>query len=298
MTIKTTLTQYMSLTKPGMIMGNLIAAAAGFFLAAKGQIDWLLLFISLSSVALIIGSACTFNNIIDRDIDRLMERTRNRVLVKGIIPVGYALAFGTTLGLSGFLLMYFFTTAIALLMGLIGFGVYVGLYSLYFKRRSVYGTAVGSISGACPPVMGYCSVTGTFDMGALLLLGIFCIWQIPHSYAIAIYRFNDYRLANIPVLPLRNGIKATRKHITLHIIAFTLVCLLLTQQHYVGIVYAISMTVLGVYWIYITVMEYREGKQREWGKKLFIFSIITICCFSMLISFDFVPEKTVLASLF
>ncbi len=296
MNTKETLRHYLSLTKPGIIMGNLIAAAAGFFLASKGHVDWWLFLATLLSVTLIIASACAFNNVIDRDIDRLMERTRHRVLVKGLIPVSHALIFASIMGIGGLAFMYVTTNVVALLMGAIGFIVYVGFYSLYFKRQSVHGTAVGSISGACPPVMGYCAVSGEFDIGAFILLGIFCIWQMPHSYAIAIYRFKDYRLANIPVLPLRNGLKAARNHIVIHIFIFTLVCLLLTQQNYAGIVYASGMTLLGLYWAYIAIKEYREANQQAWGKKLFIFSIITICCFSMLISVDFVAEETLLAA--
>ncbi len=83
-----------------------------------------------------------------------------------------------------------------------GFVVYVGVYSLYMKRHSVYGTLIGSLSGAAPPVIGYCAVTGDFDSGAAILLAIFSLWQMPHSYAIAIFRFKDYQAANIPVLPV------------------------------------------------------------------------------------------------
>lgn len=79
-----------------------------------------------------------------------------------------------------------------------GFVVYVGVYSLYMKRHSVYGTLIGSLSGAAPPVIGYCAVTGEFDSGAAILLAIFSLWQMPHSYAIAIFRFKDYQAANIP----------------------------------------------------------------------------------------------------
>ena len=297
MNLKTQLSFYFSLTKPGIIAGNLIATAAGFFLASKGQVDWLLFSATMLSIIFIIGSACVFNNVIDRDIDMLMERTCNRVLVKGLVSVNGALVAAVLLGFAGFSIAYFMTNTVALFMGALGFVVYVGLYSLYFKRKSIYGTAVGSISGACPPVMGYCAVTGQFDIGALILLAIFCVWQIPHSYAIAIYRFKDYSLANIPILPLRSGFKTARDHIISYILVFIGVCLLLTQQNYAGIIYASCMTLLGLYWTYIAVTGFSEKNQQVWGKKLFVFSIITICCFSLLISFDFVVEETVLAGI-
>lgn len=291
-----TLKYYWSLMKPGIIFGNVIAAAAGFFLASQGNVDWLLFIATLLSVTLIIGSACTFNNVIDIDIDGKMERTCDRVLVKSLVSVNHALWFASLIGLLGFSLIYFAANATAFFVGLFGFVIYVGFYSLYFKRKSVYGTAVGSLSGACPPVMGYCAVLGQIDIGAILLLVVFCIWQIPHSYAIAIYRFKDYVSADIPVLPLREGVSVARIHIILYIIAFTVVCLLLSQQNYVGMVYAVCMTLLGLYWIYIAVMGYRKMDSQQWGKKLFLFSIITICCFSMLISLDFVDQNVLVVT--
>ncbi len=282
---------YLSLTKPGIIFGNLIAAAAGFLLAAKGQIDWPLFIATMSGVILIVGSGCTFNNYIDRDIDGKMQRTKNRVLVTGRLPVSNALMFASLLGVIGFGLMYQFSNLYALGFGVLGFVVYVGFYSLMYKRTSVFSTAIGSISGACPPVMGYVAVTGQVDSGALILLVAFCLWQIPHSYAIAIYRFNDYQQAKIPVLPIKEGIKAARYHIIVYIIAFVLVSLMLTHQNYVGFLYAAVMTILGGYWAYIAMIEYNETNQQAWGKKMFILSIITICCFSMLISTDFVAAS-------
>jgi len=290
------LKHYISLTKPGIISGNLIATAAGFFLAAKGDIDWQLLIFTLLGVTLIVGSGCAFNNYIDRDIDGKMERTKNRALVKGMLSTKSALIFATIIGILGFSALVFFTNAWATGMSVVGFLVYVGLYSLMLKRTSVYGTAIGSISGACPPVIGYLAITAQFDMGAAILLVAFCLWQMPHSYAIAIYRFSDYQRANIPVLPLTDGIKAARYHIIAYIIAFILVCLLLVQQNYVGMVYAVVMSVLGIYWVYIALMEYSEKNQIAWGKKLFLLSIVIICCFSTLISLDFVADSSLITA--
>lgn len=285
------LKNYLSLTKPGIIFGNLIASAAGFFLAAKGQIDWPLLLATIFGVVFIVGSGCAFNNVIDRDIDGKMQRTKNRVLVTGLLSVNRALVFATMLGTIGFGLMYFFTSPLALAFGALGFVVYVGFYSLMFKRTSVYSTAIGSLSGACPPVMGYVAVTGTMDIAALILLMAFCLWQIPHSYAIAIYRFSDYQQAKIPILPIIKGTRSARFHMLAYIIAFVIVCVMLTQQNYASILFAIVMTTLGLYWAYVAVMEYGASNEQLWGKKLFILSVIIICSFSALISLDFVVEK-------
>ena len=279
---------YISLAKPGIIFGNLIAAVAGFLLASKGNFNPELFVATMMGVILIIASGCALNNVIDRDIDGIMQRTRNRVLVTGVMPISHALIFAVLAALAGFSILYSLTSLPAFFAGVAGFAVYVGLYSLMFKRRTVHATAIGSLSGACPPVIGYLSVTGEFDIGAGILLVAFCIWQMPHSYAIAIYRLHDYADAGIPVLPVRKGIKTAQKHMLVYILAFIGMCVLLTYQNYTGMIFAISMILLGLYWAYITMANYNLQHPHLWGRKMFIFSVITICCFSLLISLDFV----------
>ncbi len=182
-----------------------------------------------------VASGCVFNNYIDRDIDRKMERTKNRVLVKGLISPEASLVYATLLGIAGFMLLWFGANPLACWLGVMGFVVYVGVYSLYMKRHSVYGTLIGSLSGAAPPVIGYCAVTGDFDSGAAILLAIFSLWQMPHSYAIAIFRFKDYQAANIPVLPVVKGISVAKNHITLYIVAFAVATLMLSLAATPGI---------------------------------------------------------------
>lgn len=172
--------KYLLVTKPGIIFGNMVSVIGGFLLAAQGNVDAFLMFATVVGVSLVVASGCVFNNYIDRDIDCLMERTKNRVLVQGLISPKITLIYATALGALGFALLYVFTNPQAVGFALLGFVVYVGVYSLYMKRKSVYGTLVGSLSGAAPPVIGYCAVSGQFDTGAMLLLVIFSLWQMPH----------------------------------------------------------------------------------------------------------------------
>ena len=180
----------------------------------------MLLLATVIGLSLVVASGCVLNNCIDRDIDRHMERTRGRVTVTGQISLKAALAHGLVLGVAGFGLLWWRTNPLTTALAGFGYFVYVGLYSLWFKRRSQYGTLVGSLSGAMPPVVGYCAVSGQFDAGAASLLAIFCLWQMPHSYAIAIFRLKDYEAAGIPVLPVARGIAVTKIHIVLYILAF------------------------------------------------------------------------------
>ena len=284
--------QYLQVTKPGIIFGNLISVVGGFLLASKGVIDYPLFLATLIGVSLVVASGCVFNNYIDRDIDRIMERTKNRVLVKGLIDPKVSLIYASVLGIVGMLLLYVAANPLAMMLAVIGFVIYVGVYSLYMKRKSVYGTLIGSLSGAAPPVIGYCAVTGQFDMGALILLLIFSLWQMPHSYAIAIFRFKDYQAANIPVLPVIKGISVTKNHITLYILAFMVATLMLTLSGYAGYKYLVVAAAVSVWWLGMALRGYKATNDSVWARKLFVFSIIAITSLSVMMSVDFnVPSS-------
>ncbi|MCB5187610.1 heme o synthase [Methylobacillus caricis] len=284
--------QYLLITKPGIIFGNLISVAGGFFLASRGEIDFALFLATAIGISLVIASGCVLNNYIDRDIDSMMERTRNRVMVRGLIPANNAIIYGCILGLAGIALLYAATNMLTVWLSLFGFAIYVGAYSLYLKRNSVYGTLIGSLSGAAPPVIGYCAVSNEFDMGAVILLVIFSLWQMPHSYAIAIFRLKDYTAASIPVLPVKKGILATKKHIVLYIIAFVIAAVMLTLSGYTGNSYLVVAGVISIYWLGMALAGYKTSNDQVWAKKLFMFSIVTITALSIMMSIDFKqPEE-------
>lgn len=238
-------------------------------------------------VSLVVASGCVFNNYIDRDIDKKMERTKNRVLVKGLIAPSVTLVYATVLGIVGFALLYIAANPLAMWLAVMGFVVYVGVYSLYMKRHSVYGTLIGSLSGAAPPVIGYCAVTNEFDAGALILLAIFSLWQMPHSYAIAIFRFKDYQAANIPVLPVVKGISVAKNHITVYILAFMIATLMLTLVGYAGYKYLIVAAAVSVWWLGMALRGYKTENDSVWARKLFVFSIVAITSLSVMMSIDF-----------
>ncbi|AWQ46668.1 protoheme IX farnesyltransferase [Serratia marcescens] len=279
--------QYLQVTKPGIIFGNLISVVGGFLLASKGSIDYPLFLATLVGVSLVVASGCVFNNYIDRDIDKKMERTKNRVLVKGLIAPSVTLVYATALGIAGFALLYIAANPLAMWLAVMGFVVYVGVYSLYMKRHSVYGTLIGSLSGAAPPVIGYCAVTNEFDAGALILLAIFSLWQMPHSYAIAIFRFKDYQAANIPVLPVVKGISVAKNHITVYILAFMIATLMLTLVGYAGYKYLIVAAAVSVWWLGMALRGYKTENDSVWARKLFVFSIVAITSLSVMMSIDF-----------
>lgn len=280
--------RYLTVTKPGIIMGNLISVAGGFLLASRGEIDFALMIATLLGLSLVVASGCAINNCIDRDIDAKMQRTRTRVTVTGEMSAKAAFWHGIVLGVAGFSLLVVYTNPTAVFFAAMGYVVYVGLYSLYMKRNSVYGTLVGSLSGAVPPVVGYCAVSAQFDMAAAILLVMFSLWQMPHSYAIAIFRYKDYEAANIPVLPVAQGISKAKHHIVLYIAVFALVTLLLPISGYTGLGFMAVACTTSFWWLLMALKGYRSDIDiNGWARQVFGFSILNITLLSIAMAVDY-----------
>lgn len=275
---------YISLTKPGIIMGNAITAVSGFVLASKGRFDLSLFVAMLIGLSLIIASGCAFNNYIDRKADQKMPRTQNRPLAKGGISVQSANVFAIVLGLFGVFFLSAFVNALTTTIALIGFSVYVLFYS-FLKYRTTHATLIGSIAGAVPPVVGYTAVTGQLDLAALILFTIIVLWQMPHFFAIAIYRLEDYAAASIPVLPVKKGIPATKIQMLLYTLAFTGASCALSLSGYVGKAYLITTLSFGTIWVYLCIKGLTATNNKLWARKMFIFSLVVVTGLSAVIPF-------------
>ena len=189
---------YYRLTKPGIIYGNALMFAAGFFLGSWGGINWPLFFVALLGLSLVMASACVFNNYADRDLDKKMERTKTRALASGTISLNAAYIYGLVLAFLGFGTLYFFSTYLSFLVALVGFATYVFVYTP-LKPKTSLALYIGAVAGATPPVVGYTAVTGTFDIWALGLFVAIFVWQLPHFIAIATYRYEEYTAAGVPL---------------------------------------------------------------------------------------------------
>ncbi len=276
---------YYNLTKPGIIYGNALTAAAAFFLASKNHISPTLLLSVLAGLSLVIASGCVFNNYADRKIDKNMERTKNRALVTGQIPGFKALIFASILLLLGVVILHYHTTTAALLAALLGFFVYVFLYTP-LKRRSVYATLIGSIAGATPPVVGYTAVTGKLDAGAIILFIILVVWQMPHFYSIAIYRLKDYAAAQVPVLPVKKGIPHTKIYILIYIIAFLVASIMLTLFKFTGYIYLVVVALLSLAWLRLSLKGFAVADNTQWARKMFHLSLIVLTSLCVIIPID------------
>jgi protoheme IX farnesyltransferase len=276
-----------ALTKPGIVRGNAVTAAAGFFVASRGDISWLLLLAMLVGLSLTIASGCTINNVIDREIDQKMDRTKDRPLAQGRVSVRAANIYGSVLGVLGVVVLLVYTNLLTAVIGALGWIFYVIVYG-YWKRKSSFGTVVGSISGAVPPVVGYTAVTGRFDIGAAILFLILVVWQMPHFYAIAINRLSDYRAAGIPVLPVVKGVPAAQRQTYVYIAAFIVICPLLTVFGYTGWWYLVASVAAGVAWL-VMGLRLQTGPSGIWAKKMFRFSLLVLMLISLMMSINPVP---------
>lgn len=274
---------YYLLTKPGILLGNLITTTAAFLLGSSEHFDLILYLWTATGLGFVIVSACVWNNYIDREADAKMERTKNRPLAKQSISTHKACLFASLLGLLGLLILYLFTNKWALLSALLGFFVYVIVYSLS-KYKTAQATLIGSVAGAMPPVVGYASAADRLDISALLLFLILVFWQMPHFFSIAMYRADDYKAASIPVLPGEIGNAAVKKQSLVYITLFLAAIAALSFFGDVKIPFLIGTSILGLLWLKTALQGLKVEDDIPWARKMFRVSLIVISGFSILLS--------------
>jgi len=261
------------LTKPGIIRLNLIAAFGGFWVASKWHIEYGLLIWMLIGSALTMASSCVFNNYWDRDFDTKMERTRNRPLPQGRMKPIFALLYSIALGAAGLAILFLLVNPLTGWLGLLGMFVYIVIYTIILKRHSTWSTSIGGISGAMPPVIGYCAVTGTVDAGAWILFALLFLWQPAHFWSLAIRRVEEYRAAHFPLLPVVKGVKRTKWQMIPYIALLLPASILMYTYGYVGIYFLILSVVLGALWLVHAVMGLRTRDTDKWAKADFLISV-------------------------
>lgn len=233
-------TAYYRLSKPGIVYGNALTTVAGFLFASRWHFAPELFFATLFGIMFVVASACVFNNYFDRDIDAKMARTKERALATGEISYLSANLYAAVIGILGLALLYIYANPLTTAVAFVGFILYVFVYT-FAKRHTHWATVIGSVPGAIPVVVGYTAVTDRVDAAAFILFLTLALWQMPHFYAIAIRRKDEYAAAGIPVLPLVKGVRAVKVQILGYIVAFMVVAMSLwwfgyTNNLYLGIV--------------------------------------------------------------
>ncbi|MGO4887921.1 heme o synthase [Anaerobacillus sp. MEB173] len=277
---------FLTLTKIGIVMSNLITTFTGIYLASiytgVSLLDNIAVVIfALLGAALVMAGACCLNNYIDRDIDHLMERTSTRPSVTGRIPANQVLWVG--LGLSGLgMIFLLLTTPVAALFGIIGLLVYVVIYTMWLKRTHSLNTIVGSISGAVPPVIGWAALDPGLHPYAWGLFLIMFLWQPPHFLALAMKRCEEYRAAGIPMLPVVAGFEMTKRQMAWYVAALIPISLLLYPF---GIVYTVIAAILGFGWLALSFAGFKMKDDIKWARLMFVYSLnyLTIMFILMII---------------
>jgi protoheme IX farnesyltransferase len=260
-----------ALVKPRIMIMALLTAAGAMSHApgtvATSRALWLLL-----GCALIVGSANTLNMWLERDVDCLMARTKDRPLPQRRLDATTALVFGAVQGALS-LPALAIVGPVPAALGLLALILYVGVYTP-MKQRSHWAVWIGGIPGAMPALMGWTAATGRIDAGALALFGVLFLWQIPHFLAIAIFRSEDYGRAGFEILPRVVSERTTRVVIVVFSTALLAVSLSLASLRVAGVFYAATAAVLGAGFVVWGLAGLRRAAARAWARSLFFASLV------------------------
>lgn len=277
---------WFQLIKPGIVFGNAISVMGGFLFGAGGEgFGAVRFFSAVTGTLLIVASGCVFNNCIDRDLDRRMVRTCHRALALRAFPLQLALWYAALLGIVGALVLYIGDGMLTLSLGGIGWIVYVGLYSLWLKRRSHWGIVIGALAGAMPSVIGYCAAQGRFDRTAAALIIAYCLWQMAHSHAIALFRKDDVRAAGLPALAAHRAVR----HITGYAFAFALCTVGLGLMAQLNMLYFVIAVGFAGYWWVKGLLHKESESLSDWAHGMFRLSILIIMAFNLAIAVSHMP---------
>ena len=236
---------YVALTKPRIIELLLITTVPTMVLAQGGWPSTWLVLVTLVGGTLAAGGANAINMYVDRDIDRLMERTRNRPLVTGAIEPGHALSFALALEVLAFAVLWAGANLLAAVLALAATAFYVGVYTLWLKRTSRQNIVIGGAAGAVPVLVGWAAVTGSLSLTPWVLFGAMFFWTPPHFWALAFKYADDYRAANVPMLPAVVPFDHAVRQMIGHTIAMVACTLWLIPVADLGLIYSVTAVTLG-----------------------------------------------------
>ena len=278
------------LTKPGIILLLLISTACPMVLAADGVLSFPTLLWALFGGALVSGSASCLNCIWDRDIDAVMERTKDRPMPAGRVSLLSAYLLATVLLAAGeFVLAYYLNTGAAL-MALFGHVFYVVVYTMWLKRTTPQNIVIGGAAGAIPPLVGWMAVTGSVNLTAFYLFLVIFLWTPPHFWALALNKNSDYRRANVPMLPVVAGEKATHRQMLWYALLLLPASILLVfSDPTLGIFSLLSLVFLNLVFTYkiveLSLLEHAELRVRKaWD--IFGYSILYLATFFLVLVVD------------
>jgi protoheme IX farnesyltransferase len=284
------LQSYWQLTKPRIIVLLLITTAGSMWIASAGQVDSVLLLVTLLSGAFAAAAANTINCLYDRDIDYEMERTRHRPLPSGRIQPRDATLFAIGLAVLSFTLLAVFANLLSAFLAMAGIATYVVVYTHWLKRHSTQNIVIGGAAGAIPPLVGWAAVTGELSWAAWVFFAIVFFWTPPHFWALAMMIRQDYAKVGVPMLPVVVGDAPTAGQIwyyTLLLIPVTL--LLVYPLHALGAVYATIALLLGGIFAVKAWALLQAPSDQQLARSLFKYSILYMMLLCAGMAIDTLP---------
>jgi protoheme IX farnesyltransferase len=276
---------YVTLTKPRIMVLLLLTAAGGMFVGAEGVPGAGLLAATLGGLALACGGASALNHVFDRDLDTHMRRTDRRPVATGRIAPARALEFGVAMSALSFVVLASFVNVLAAVLALAGNLFYVVVYTGYLKRSTPQNIVIGGAAGAVPPLVGWAAATGNLTLPALLLFLIVFYWTPPHFWALALLIRRDYEAARVPMLPVVKGDAATARSIVRYTIVLVAVSLLPVVLRTAGWVYLGAALVLGAIFLALA-LALRSRTTPPRARRLFSYSLAYLALLFVALAID------------
>jgi len=260
-----TIGAYVALTKPRIIELLLVTTLPTMVVAQRGLPPIWLMAATLVGGALAAGGANAINMYVDRDIDRVMKRTKNRPLVTGAMTPAAALVFALALEVVAFVELWLAVNLLSAALAISATLFYVFVYSLWLKRRSPQNIVIGGAAGAVPVLVGWAAVTNSLAWAPVVMFAIIFIWTPPHFWSLAVRYKEDYAAADVPMLPVVASMKRTTTEMVYYTVALVAASFLLGPVAHLGWVYMITAAVLGAGFLYLVTRLWGLAQNGEVG---------------------------------
>jgi len=284
-TASRTLSAWLELTKPRIVLLVLFTGLPAALLAAQGFPSPRVFWGAGIGIALSAAAAAAFNHYYDRDIDALMLRTRTRPLPAGLISPPAAAALGLALAWLSWTVLTVACNPLAGMLAMVNIFYYAIVYTVWLKRRTPQNIVIGGGAGASAPIIAWAAVTGTVELPALLIAGIIFLWTPPHFWALSLYRREDYLRAGIPMLPVTHGEPETRRQILLYSLVLVPVTIAVGPLAGLGLLYMSAAALLGAVFLLGAVRLYRQPSTAA-AVHLFRYSILYLFALFLVMSLD------------
>ena len=264
--------EFIILTKPRVNLLIMFTAIVGMLLAHQSTLNYELIFFASIGIGLAASAAAIINHVVDQRIDSIMDRTKSRPLVNGSIKPLHAIYFALFLSFSSISLLYILVNTLTALLTLLSIIIYSFIYSVYLKNLTSQNIVIGGIAGAMPPLLGWTSITNQIEPFPLVLFLIIFLWTPPHFWALAVYKYEDYKKAEIPMLPVTHGKDFARLHIFLYSILLFCITIFPFILGLSGFIYLTGVTIIGLKFV-IDAYDLMITKSDRRAIRLFKYSI-------------------------